>query len=214
MRADDVLTLFHNPDSRSSRFIWLFEELDVEYELVYVDIPRWSGKGAPDLANPHPDKRVPALLHDGVLVTESAAIALYLTDAFPLARLGSNVGDSNRAAYVTWLAYYAGEMEPAFGMHRRGWTSRDPHHQLEKDYTRVQQRILTALLQGPYILGEQFTAADILVSSPYQWLRNFGPPSPLIDDWLARLAGRPAAIRAAARDKVPQALAPSLPSTN
>lgn len=203
-----MITLFHNPDSRSSRFIWLLEELNVEYELAYVDIPRWSGKGAPDLANPHPDKRVPALLHDGELVTESAAIALYLTDAFPHARLGPNVGDPGRAAYLTWLAYYAGEMEPAFGMHRRGWTSRDPRHQFEKDYKRVQQRILTALSQGPYILAGQFSAADILCSSPYQWLRDFGPPSPLIDDWLARLAGRPAAIRSAARDKVPQREAP------
>ena len=73
----------------------------------------------------------------------------------------------------------------------------------------------TALSRGPHILGEQFTAADILVSSPYQWLRNFGPSSPLIDDWLARLAGRRAAIRAAARDKIPQAeRAPPLPPVN
>lgn len=77
-----MLKLFHNPDSRSSRFIWLLEELGIDYELNYTDIPRWSGKGAPDPANPHPDKRVPALLHDGQLVTESAAIALYLTDTF------------------------------------------------------------------------------------------------------------------------------------
>ncbi|HEY1892080.1 MAG TPA: glutathione S-transferase family protein [Steroidobacteraceae bacterium] len=196
-----MLKLFHNPDSRSSRFIWLLEELGVDYELVYVDIPRWSGKGAPDSGNPHPDKRVPALMHDDQLVTESAAIALYLTDAFPLAGLGPRVGDSGRAAYLTWLAFYAGEMELAFGMQRRGWTSRDPHRQLEKDHGRIQRRVLAALSQGPYIMGQRFTAADIMVSSPYQWVRDFGPPSPLIDDWLARLAARPAAIRGAARDE-------------
>ena len=87
-----MLKLFHNPDSRSSRFIWLLEELALDYELIYVEIPR-RGTGSPDPANPHPDKRVPALTHDGHLITESAAIALYLTDAFPKAGLGPPVGD-------------------------------------------------------------------------------------------------------------------------
>ena len=193
-----MLKLFHNPDSRSSRFIWLLEELGVDYELVYVEIPR-GGKGSPDPSNPHPDKRVPALIHDGRLITESAAIALYLTDAFPQAGLGPLVGDPRRADYLTWLAFYAGEMEPAFGMYRRGWIDRDP--QLATSHERVQKRVLTALSQGEYLLGDQFTAADALVCSPYQWLRDFGPTSSRIDPWLARLAARPAAIRAAERDR-------------
>ena len=196
-----MLKLYHNPDSRSSRFIWLLEELGLPYELTYVDIPRWSGTGAPDPTNPHPDKRVPALVHGGQLVTESAAIALYLTDAFPEAGLGAAVGDPRRGAYVTWLAFYAGEMEPAFGMYRRGWLDKDPRQALAKDYARVHDRVLSALAKGPYVLGDHFTAADILVASPYQWVRAFGPPSSLIDAWLARLAERPAALRAAARDQ-------------
>jgi glutathione S-transferase len=195
-----MLTLFHSPDSRSSRFIWLLEELGAAYELAYVDILRGSGRRA-DAANPHPDKRVPALLHDGQLVTESAAIALYLTDAFPQAGLGAPVGDPRRGAYLSWLAFYAGEIEMAFNMLRRGWLDKDPRQALAKDHERVQSRVLAALGQGPYLTGTQFTAADILVASPYQWLRDFGPPSTLIDDWLARLADRPAAIRAAALDQ-------------
>lgn len=195
-----MLKLFHNPDSRSSRFIWLLEELAVDYDLVYVDIPR-RGKGSPDPANPHPDKRVPALTHDGQLVTESAAIALYLTDAFPEAGLGPPVADPKRADYLTWLAFYAGEIEPAFDMYRRGWIEKDPLQALPKNHARVGKRVLTALSRGHFLLGDQFTAADILVSSPYQWLRDFGPPSAQIDAWLARLAARPAAIRAAERDQ-------------
>ena len=62
--GDLMLSLFHAPDSRSSRFIWLLEELGVEHEIVYCDIPRRSGRGAPDPRNPHPEKRVPALVHD------------------------------------------------------------------------------------------------------------------------------------------------------
>lgn len=192
-----MLKLFHNPDSRSSRFIWLLEELGVDYELIYVDIPR-GGKGSPDSRNPHPDKRVPAVTHDGGLITESAAIALYLTDSFPDAALGPAIGDPRRADYLTWLAFYAGEMEPAFGMYRRGWIDKDP--QFANNHDRVHRRVLTALANGPYVLGERFTAADVLVCSPYQWLRDFGPPSSAIDAWLTRLAARPAAIRATERD--------------
>jgi glutathione S-transferase len=164
-----MLTLFHSPDSRSSRFIWLLEELGAAYELAYVDIVRGSG-GRADAA-------------------------------FPQAGLGAPVGDPRRGAYLSWLTFYAGEIEMAFNMLRRGWLDKDPRQALAKDHERVQSRVLAALGQGSYLTGTQFTAADILVASPYQWLRDFGPPSTLIDDWLARLADRPAAIRAAALDQ-------------
>src|SRR5688572_16277627 len=108
-----MLTLFHAPWSRSSRIVWLLEEIGAPYEIRYVDIFRaQTQSGGRDPANPHPDGKVPALVHDGALVTESAAIALYLTDLFPQAGLGAPVGSSERAAYVTWLSWTAGEMEP------------------------------------------------------------------------------------------------------
>jgi glutathione S-transferase len=195
-----MLTLFHSPDSRSSRLIWLLEELGVEYELVYTDIPRWSGKGAPDPRNPHPDKRVPALVHDGQLVTESAAIVLYLTDTFPGTELGVRAGERERGAYLSWLAFYAGEIELAFAVYRRGWINQDPHGAMAKDHARVGKRVMSALSIAPYLMGERFTAVDVLVSAPFLWMREFGPVSPDLDEWLHRLAARPAALRAAKRD--------------
>src|SRR3954466_14009589 len=79
-----MITLYHAPQSRSSRIIWLLEELGVPYEIRPVSIFRpMTGEGVPDSANPHPDKRVPAIEHDGALVAESVAILQYLTDAFP-----------------------------------------------------------------------------------------------------------------------------------
>jgi glutathione S-transferase len=87
-----MISLYHSPSSRSSTFIWLLEELAVDDNIVYCDIKRRSGKGFADPANVHQDKRVPALLHDGQLVTEQMAIALYLTDTFPTAGLGRSVG--------------------------------------------------------------------------------------------------------------------------
>jgi glutathione S-transferase len=199
-----MITLFHSPDSRSSRFIWLLEELAVEYELTYVDIPRFNGKGAPDPRNPHPDKRVPALLHDGRLVTESAAIALYLTDSFPAARFGASVGDPNRASYLTWLAFYAGEIEPAFELFRRGWIDQDPRKAFAKNLERVRGRIISSLARSPFLLGDAPTAADILVSGPFEWSEEFGPKSDSVDRWIATLKQRPAACRAAARDEWPK----------
>ena len=109
-----MLTLFHAPRSRSTRFIWLLEELGAPYRLRQVDIFRSiSNTGARDPANPHPHGQVPALLDDGVLITESSAIALYLTDKFPEAGLGPVIGDPLRGPYLSWLAYYAGVLEPA-----------------------------------------------------------------------------------------------------
>ncbi len=89
-----MLTLFHSPRSRSTRFLWLLEEIGPHYEIEYVTIQRADGSGGPDPKNPHPHKQVPALIHDEALITESAAIALYLTDAHPGAGVGPLVGDS------------------------------------------------------------------------------------------------------------------------
>jgi glutathione S-transferase len=97
-----MLTLHHAPRSRSLRILWLLEEIGEPFEVNYVSIARGQGAGEPDPKNPHPDKKVPALTHDGVLVTESSAIVLYLTDAFPAAGLGPRIGDPDRAPYLTW----------------------------------------------------------------------------------------------------------------
>ncbi|MBD2383799.1 glutathione S-transferase, partial [Trichormus variabilis FACHB-319] len=76
-----MLTLFHAAQSRSGRIVWLLEELRAPCAIEHVDIYRsLTGTGRSDPANLHPDGKVPALMHDGALITESAAIALYLTD--------------------------------------------------------------------------------------------------------------------------------------
>ena len=196
-----MLSLYHAPDSRSSRFVWLLEELEVDFELVYCDIKRRSGRGAPDPSNPHPDKRVPALVHDGQLVTESAAIALYLTDTFPAADMGVPAGAPKRAAYLTWLAYFAGEADPAYNVRTLYAGRLDPIS--ERDHQRVVVRVSAALAHGPYLLGDQFSAADIFMSSPFEWDPGFAPGNVEIEDWLARIKARPAALRAAQRDEPP-----------
>src|SRR5204863_273345 len=109
-----MITLYHAPQTRSSRMIWLLEELGVPYEIRPVSIFRpMTGEGSGDAANPHPDKKVPAIDHDGVVVAESLAIVLYLLDAFPEAGLAPVQGDPRRGDYLTWTAWYVAELEPA-----------------------------------------------------------------------------------------------------
>lgn len=194
-----MLTLFHAPQSRSGRIVWLMEEIGAPFEIEYVDIFRaMSGTGARDRANLHPDGKVPALLHDGALVTESAAIALYLTDLFPDAGLGAPVGSPERAAYVTWLAWTAGEMEPAYWGKISGQTEGDPL--AAKRYDAVNARILGALEHGPYLMGHRFTAVDVMVGSAMAWGREYGPASERLDAWLTRIGARTANLRATSKD--------------
>ena len=195
-----MLTLYHAPNSRSSRFLWLLEEMDTPYEIVKVDIRRRDGSGGRDPRNPHPDKKVPALVHDGALVTESAAICLYLSDAFPAAGVGPRLGDPLRASYVTWLAYYAGVIEPAVIAKAAGRTDTDANE--AEAYEQMSQRLRSALEHHPFVLGEKFSAADVLVASVFQWARTMMPAGAYFDDYVARLAQRPALQRALAKDEV------------
>ena len=195
-----MLTLYHAPQSRSSRIVWLLEELGAEYTLQLTDIPRMDGKGAPDPANPHPDKKVPALVDDGVLITESIAIVHYLTDKFPAAALGPQIGDHKRGPYLSWLAYYAGVIEPIITLQFAGLEDNTVTQRAFRDRAAVDRRILTALDVGPYLLGEKFSGADLLVASMGQFMRTLLPPGAAVDAYLARCNARPALARALAKD--------------
>lgn len=191
-----MLTLFHAPRSRSTRMIWLLEELGVPYEIRKVDIVRQGGVGRRDPANPHPHGQVPALLDDGVLISESAAIALYLTDKFRETPVGPAVGDPLRGPYLSWLAYYAGVLEPVI-VNR--WTQR-ANEADNAAYEILCQRLRDALAAGPWLLGERFSAADILFISLLDFARQMLPDDVIFDDWVARARARPAYQRAQEKD--------------
>jgi glutathione S-transferase len=193
-----MLTLYHAPRSRSSRIIWLLEEIGAPYEIAKMDIPRRDGSGASDPRNPHPDKKVPALVHDGVLVTESAAICLYLADAFPEARVGPRIGEPLRASFLTWLAYYAGVIEPVVTAKASGATEKDPAQAAA--YAAVAERLRLAFERGPFVLGDVFSAADVLVTSVFQWARELMPAGPVFDAYVTRMSERPALQRAFRKD--------------
>lgn len=201
-----MLTLVHAPRSRSSSFLWLLEEIGEPYDIEYVSIRRRDGSGALDPANPHPHGKVPLLKDGASIVFEQAAIALYLADKFPNARLGPPVGDPARGAFLTMLAYYAGVIEPAFVSKfmnfvaprgTAGWVDSD------EAMTFVNARIAAQ----PYVAGETFTAADVLYAGAFALFMD----SPLLgeartkalEDYVARCVSRPARARAAAKDQNP-----------
>jgi glutathione S-transferase len=194
-----MITLFHAPRTRSTSFIFLLEELDAPYKLHPVSIRRGDGSGAADPANPHPHGKTPAIDDDGVVVFESAAIALYLTDKFPKAGIGPLQGDPKRGAYLTWLAYYAGEMEPAWVSQFMKWdVPRGTAGWVKTD--EIMNFVNATLAKGPYLLGENFSAADILVGTTFAMF--LGSPllakTDLLDAYVKRVTERPAWAKAQA----------------
>jgi glutathione S-transferase len=196
-----MITLFHRPKTRSSRIIFLLEELEAPYQIKLVTTRSRDGTGAVDPANPHPHGKVPAISDDGAIVFESPAIALYLTDKYPKNRLGPMVGEPDRAAYLSWLSYYTGVLEPAFMSKfmqvevpraTAGWVPVEE----------AMPAVMNALSPGPYLLGARFSAADVLYGTTFAMFGQspLMPKSTLIDDYVRRIVARPAFGRAQARD--------------
>lgn len=187
-----MLTLFHSPNSRSTRVVALLHELDAleAVTIERVTIPRQDGSGSRDARNPHPDGKVPYLVHDGVGIAESSAIMLYLADLFPEAGLIIPPGHRQRGAYLSWFAFYAGVVEPVMVLEAVGLS----HPALQatfRDGEAMRQRLRAGLGEGPFLFGDRFTAADLLLHSPYAW---FGKPGdPALDAWVERCMARPSA---------------------
>ncbi len=192
-----MITLFHHPNTRSTRFIFLLEELEAPYQLQTVTIRRSDGTGEVDPANPHPHGKVPDISDDGIIVFESPAIALYLTDRFPKNHLGPLVGEPGRGAYLSWLSYYTGVLEPAF-MSRfmkvevprgtAGWVAVEE----------AMDAVIARLSQGSYLLGDEFSAADVLYGTTFAMFGQspMMPKSTIVEDYVKRIVARPAFVRA------------------
>ena len=192
-----MLTLYHVPKSRSNSIVWLLEELGAPYQMRVVDIRRADGTGARDPVNPHPHGKVPTLDHDGHRIWETAAIALYLTDLFPEKKLGPAVGDPQRGEYLSWLAYRSGVIEPAMMMRRlkvphvhgaMGWGPAEE----------VETVMHETLSQRPYLLGDSFSAADIVTGGALNYLMLFKlmDGTDVLKAYVQRLTDRPAFKRA------------------
>ena len=196
-----MLTFFHSPRTRSTRVLALLcgmNRLDA-VSLRAVSVPRVDGTGARDPGNPHPEGKVPLLVEDGVEIWESAAIMLHLTDLFPEAGMGVPAGDPLRGRFLSWLAWYAGVMEPVLILDAAGVS----HPYVEgslRGVAEVRARLAAALSEGPWLMGERFTAADLLVASPFLWFDGLDAGSAVARDWVGRVGDHPALAEARALD--------------
>ncbi|PPD43725.1 MAG: glutathione S-transferase [Methylocystis sp.] len=199
--SDTEAVFYHSPNTRSSSVLILLEELDAPYTLRDLNF-RIGAQRDPDYLAVNPLGKVPAILHNGALVTELGAIFIYLADAFPQRKLAPEIGDPLRGPYLRWLVFYGSAFEPAV-MDR--YMKKEPPRSMSPygDFEDVMGLINKQLAAGPYLLGARFTAADILWATALRWTTGFGlvPMSPEISAYIERVGVRPCVARVAETDK-------------
>jgi len=195
------LTLFHATPSRSSIALWMLEEIGEPYDIKLLSFKNGDNRQPAYLAV-NPMGKVPALQDGDVVITENAAICCYLADAFPKNELSVPIGDPRRGIYLKWLFFGPSCLEPAMidrslkreGASRAmlGWG----------DYDTVLDVVVKAIAKGPYLMGDQFTAADVIIGSGLRWGMMFDliPRRPEITTYVSRLELRPALKRATDKD--------------
>jgi glutathione S-transferase len=197
------LTLYHIAPSRSSIVHWMLEEVGEPYDIHLLSMKRGEQR-APGYLAVNPMGKVPAIRHGDVVITEAAAICAYLADEFPQAKLNVPVGDPRRGLYLKWLFFGPSCVEPAVtdrAFPRREGAS--PGMLGYGDYDTVVSVVADAVAKGPYLMGEQFTAADVVIGSGLRWGMQFRllPERPEFVAYVGRLAQRPALQRSEAKDK-------------
>jgi len=192
------LVFYTNPMSRGRIVRWMLEEVGEPYETVLLDYGT-TMKGADYLAV-NPMGKVPAIKHGDAVVTEAAAICAYLADAFPESNLAPPPASKARAPYYRWLFFAAGPVEAAVTAKSLGMLPPPDKAAMVGygSYEAVIDALETALSPGPYICGEQFTAADLYVGGQIGWGLMFGTieKRPAFEAYVGRLQSRPAALRA------------------
>jgi glutathione S-transferase len=197
------LTLYHASPSRSSIVLWMLEEVGEPYDVHLLSLSKGENRAAGYLAT-NPMGKVPALKHGDTVITEVAAICTYLADEFPAAGLNVPVGTPRRGLYLKWLFFGPGCIEPAV-IDRAAPRKEEARRGMlgYGDFDTTMNVVAKAVEQGPYLMGEQFTAADVVVGSHIRWGTMFKliPERGEFAAYSARLAARPAAQRAATKDK-------------
>jgi glutathione S-transferase len=201
MPASGKITFHHSPNTRSSSTLLLLEELGAPYELKLLNLKAGEQRQQSYLAI-NPMGKVPSIEHNGAIVTEQVAISIYLADLFAEAGLAPGLADPLRGPYLRWLVFYAACFEPAIvdrSMRREpGRAATVPYG----DFDTMLNTVTARLAKGPWLLGERFTAADVIWGSGLWWttMWKLVPELPEIKAYLDRFMARPAFSRARAKD--------------
>jgi len=195
-----MITLFHHPFSRAAGLVWTLEEVGQPYELRFVDLMAGKHK-APDIVALNPMGKLPILTDGDVVVTEGAAISLYLGDRYALGTLAPRPDDPRRGSYLRWSLFAPSVIEPGAMAKLNKWEYRQSQAGWGEYETMV--RAMEAALTGrDFILGDTFSIADCIFGGTIRYMLRFKmiEERPLFAAYSERLAQRPALQRADARN--------------
>jgi glutathione S-transferase len=195
------VTLYFAPQSRASGALALMEELGVPYDLQVLNLKTNEQRGEKFLAV-NPMGKVPTIVHDGAVITEQPAVYLYLADLYPEKKLAPRIGDPLRGPYLRWMVFYGSSFEPAVvDSTRKGGEPVAPATSPYGDFDTMLKTLNNQLAKGPWMLGDTFTAADILWGVALKWTTGFKlvPETPAIKAYVERVNALPSVIRANAK---------------
>jgi glutathione S-transferase len=192
--------LYYHPYSRAAGTIWALEEVGVPYELKIVDIMKGDQKGA-ELVSLNPMGKLPTLVDDSLVVTESAAIALYLADRYAPGRLAPALDSPERGTYLRWSFFSPSVIEPAVMARSSGWEVKDRAAGWGT-YAAMMASAESAIAGKHYVLGDSFSMADVVFGGLLRFLIGFKQieATPAFAAYVERLDARPAFQRAEARN--------------
>jgi glutathione S-transferase len=197
--ADNAdIVLYHAPQSRAFRMLWFLEELGRPYRVEPIDLNKGDHKKPYFLAL-NPMGKVPTLIDQGIPIAETGAMMVHLADKYSPGELAPLFKEPSRADYLKWLFFAAGVMEPAFGEKFFKWDL-PPRRVAWGSFASMEETVTAGLAPGPWLLRDQFTAADVYVASNLHWglMADLFPKEGVIADYVARSAARPALKRALA----------------
>lgn len=194
------ITLYHHPFTRAANVVWMLEELGCDYELRFVDVKAGEHK-TPDILALNPMGKLPILTDGGAVVSESAAIGVYLADRYGLGTLAPALDDPARGEYLRLAFFAPSVIEPGSMARSSGWTYRAGAAGWG-EYDTMIAAMEAAIGDGPWLLGDRFTMADVIFGGTVRYMLRFGmlDPRPAFAGYAERLAARPALQRANARN--------------
>ena len=191
-----AITLYHHPFSRAANVVWMLEEVGVPYDLAFVDIMTGAQKG-PDLVGLNPMGKLPTLVDGEVVCTESAAIGLYLADRYSSGTLAPALNEADRATFLRWILYGPSVIEPCCYAHSAQWDYK-PGSAGWGTWEEMLDTVEQAIGEGPWLLGDRFTMADVCFGGTVRYMLQFGmlEKRQAFADYADRLNARPASLRA------------------
>jgi glutathione S-transferase len=199
--SDGKITLYHAPNTRSSATLLLLQELGLPYDLHVLNMKAGENRQPPYLAI-NPMGKVPTIKHGDAIITEQVAIYIYLTDLVPEAALAPIIGDPQRGPYLRWLVFYGSAFEPAVTDRALQREPGRPGMMPYGDFDTMFATVVKQLESGPYMLGEIFSAADLLWGTALNWMTQWKlvPTPTVLTDYVERITSRPLFAEVKARD--------------